>query len=64
MSFSHGGGGVTHPVLDGGVPFPVMMGGTPSSHGGGTNPHIGWGIPSQVWVGWGTPSQVSAINPS
>ena len=27
MSFSHGGGGgVTHPVLDGGgVPYPVMM---------------------------------------
>ena len=58
MSFSHGGWGVTHPVLDsGGVPFPVKMWGTPSSHGGGTNPHIGWGntISGMGWVGYPIP---------
>ena len=58
MSFSHdGGGGVTHPVLDGGTLF-SHDGGTPSSHGAGTNPHLEWVIPLQVWVGWGYPIPV------
>ena len=50
-------GRVTHPVLDGGVPFPVMLGGTPSSHGGGTNQHIGWEdtISGMGWVGYPIP---------
>ena len=57
MSFSYGGGGGTPSSPSWGVPHLVMVrgtlsshdgGGTPSSHGGGTNPHLGWGI----WVGW------------
>ena len=41
-----------------GIPYPVMMRGTPSSHGGGTNPHLGWGdtIPGMGWVGVPHPS--------
>ena len=41
-----------------GVPYPVMMEGTPSSHGGGTNPHLGWGdtIPGMGWVRVSHPS--------
>ena len=40
------------------VPYPVMMGDTPSNHGGGTNPHLGWGdtIPGMGWVGVPHPS--------
>ena len=58
MSFSHGGGGGTPSSPSWGVPHLVMVRGTlsshdggvpPSSYGGGTNPHLGWGI----WVGWG-----------
>ena len=35
-----------------------MMGGTPSSHGAGTNPHLGWmdTIPGMGWVGVPHPS--------
>ena len=64
MSFSHGGGGVTHPVLDGGVPFPVMMGVPHPVMVGVPINTLDGGILFQVWVGLGTPSQVSAINPS
>ena len=60
MSFSHGGGGGTPSSPSWRVPHLVMVrgtlsshdGGTPSSYGGGTNPHLGWGI----WVGWGVMS--------
>ena len=57
MSFSHGGGGGNSSSPRWGVPFPVMMGGTPSSHGGGTNLHIGWvnTISGMGWVGYPIP---------
>ena len=53
MSFSHDGGGGNPSSARWGVPYPVLMGGTPSSHGAGTNPHLGWGdtIPGMGWVG-------------
>ena len=58
MSFSHGGGeGNPSSPRWGGEPFPVMLGGTPSSHGGGTNQHIGWEdtISGMGWVGYPIP---------
>ena len=44
-----------------GVPYPIMIGGTPSNHGGGTNPHLGWGD-IIAGTGWGVPHPSSWLS--